>query len=147
MMVRKGTLSSVIGQFVDHDDIEASREYVREYLDLKKSTPGEYFTKKDGKIYSIVKDLYSAEYMSGDYEIAVAKLNSYIGRFYRAMIGCPVGISEKIEAPRIRKGYAKCETPMKIAAWIAVHSYLLNAFLPRNAIKSLIPKSLELSGE
>lgn len=146
-MVRKDTLSSVIGQFVDHNNIEASREYVLKYLNLKEETPGEYFTKKDGKIYSLVKSLYSSPYMSGDYEIAITKLNSYIGRFYRVMIGCPVGISEKIEASGIRKGYSKCGIPMKIAAWIAVHSYLLNAFIPRDAIKVLIPKSLELAGE
>lgn len=142
-MVR--SLSNTVGGFVNID-INESSKYIQKYLDEHTGRVDPYFERKDGKIYDLVNKLYSTIYLSGSYEYNISQLYSYAGRFYRAIAGCPVH-DEVFKAGFIKRGYLKGKSELKIAAWICVHSCILNAFLSKDQIKRLIPKDTKLIGD
>lgn len=135
-------LSNVLGRF-EHENIDVVNEYIHKYLESATEMPV-YFTKKDGKIYGLVQKMYYTPYLTGNYELALSNVNSYIGKFYRAITNRPVGLSEKLEARSIRRGYHKGGSELKIAAWICVHSYILNTFINQDSIRELIPRDKDL---
>lgn len=138
MTMVRGFFSNLLGQYPEHDNLEIVKKYV-EGLKSHKYKAEPYFTDTDGEIYEYVVYLFNSDPGSEKYEYAVANLYSFIGKTYRAIVEKPVGIRELITANMKKDSYLKGGKYLRYACWIAVHSYILNTFLPKSALIELIP--------
>ena len=163
--VAKGTYDKIL---FDPKDGTRDPKIVGEYykkLEANLLKPNPYFTEEDGEIYFLVKNFFEAKQTkeSREFGMALAYLQGfcntlvyYIGRVEKSgenneirkayLSGKKIKVMPKLDSPVkfsiLGKGWNR--NPLKEAAWIVVHSYLINMFLNESDQFKLIPKNKEL---
>lgn len=163
--VARGTYDKIL---FDPKDGTRDPEIVKAYykkLENNQLTAEPYFTESDGEIYYFVNNFFKAKQSKTDREFGMAL--AYLQGFCNTLVYYVANIEKSGENNEIRKAYLSGKTikvmpalnspvkfsilgkgwnrnPLKEAAWITVHSYLINMFLNESDQYKLIPKNKEL---
>ena len=133
-------------------DPEIVNEYFQKFINGKLK-PEPYFTKKDGDVYWLVKRFFESRINTQESDKNLANLARHFNVLNRQvnndMYKKYDSLGDKLAAPAVRKAYytGKCngkQNPLKEAAWIVVHSYVIDRFFSENYQYRLIPKHQEL---
>ena len=127
-------------------------EYFQKFINGKLK-PEPYFTKKDGDVYWLVKRFFESRINTQESDKNLANLARHFNVLNRQVNNDLYkkydSLGDKLAAPAVRKAYytGKCngkQNPLKEAAWIVVHSYVIDRFFSENYQYRLIPKHQEL---
>lgn len=145
------------------------RSVIKPYLEKfmnHKLTPEPYFTEKDGEVYWLVKDFFESNYPSRDADSKLIPLCRFFNVLNRQVNNDLYAkydtMWDKFCSSDIRKAYNTGKTitikpkdglfkkswnrnPLKEAAWVVVHSYLIDKFMSENYQYRLVPKKPELA--
>ena len=104
-----------------------------------------YFTKDDGKIYYLVKKLFEGKIDKN----TLLHISSFFNITNKQIYGDVDGFIDKVKSKSIKTAYNKGskvgkKNPLKEAAWIVIHSYLIDKFMSENYQNRIIPKKPEL---
>lgn len=120
--------------------------------------PEPYFTKKDGKIYFIIKDFFDSykKFGPGSREVEynlLCRLARYFNIMNRQINGNMYKkydpMIDKINAAKVKAAYKKGtiigkRNPLKEAVWAVTHSYVIDRIFSENYQFRMIPKQPEL---
>ena len=127
-------------------------EYFQKFINGKLK-PEPYFTKKDGDVYWLVKRFFESRINTQESDKNLANLARHFNVLNRQVNNDLYkkydSLGDKLAAPAVRKAYytGKCngkQNPLKEAAWIVVHSYVIDRLFSENYQYRLIPKHQEL---
>lgn len=127
-------------------------EYFQKFINGKLK-PEPYFTKKDGDVYWLVKRFFESRINTQESDKNLANLARHFNVLNRQVNNDLYkkydSLGDKLAAPAVRKAYytGKCngkQNPLKEAAWIVAHSYVIDRFFNENYQYRLIPKHQEL---
>lgn len=127
-------------------------EYFQKFINGKLK-PEPYFTKKDGDVYWLVKRFFESRINTQESDKNLANLARHFNVLNRQVNNDLYkeydSLGDKLIAGAVRKAYytGKCngkQNPLKEAAWIVVHSYVIDRFFNENYQYRLIPKHQEL---
>lgn len=104
-----------------------------------------YFTKDDGRVYYLVKKLFKGK----TDKATLLNISSFFNITNKQIYGDVDGFIDKAKSKSIKTAYNKGskvgkKNPLKEAAWIVVHSYLIDKFMSENYQNRIIPKKPEL---
>lgn len=104
-----------------------------------------YFTKDDGKVYYLIKKLFEGKTDKN----TLLHISSFFNITNKQIYGDVDGFIDKAKSKSIKTAYNKGskvgkKNPLKEAAWIVVHSYLIDKFMSENYQNRIIPKKPEL---
>ena len=159
----------VISLAVESKGGARDRSVIKPYLEKfinHKLTPEPYFTEKDGEVYWLVKDFFESNYPSRDADSKLIPLCRFFNVLNRQVNNDLYAkydtMWDKFCSSDIRKAYNTGKTitikpkdslfkkswnrnPLKEAAWVVVHSYLIDKFMSENYQYRLVPKKPELA--
>ena len=163
--VARGTYNKIL---FDPKDGTRDPEIVESYykrLEDNKLTPNPYFTEMDGEIYYLIKNFFEAKQDKNNRDFGMSL--AYLQGFCNTLVWYVANIEKSGENNDIRRAYLSGRkikvmprldspvkfsifgkgwnrNPLKEAAWIVVHSYLINILLNESDQYKLIPKNKEL---
>lgn len=131
-------LSIYLGQFPDHPDLGIVREYIHK-LKSGGFSNDTYWTKDDGHLYRLFEKYYDNS-NSKKFEKAATEVYCLSGCLWRCLMDKSYGKKEEALRKTIMSSYNSGGVYLKLAAWVAVHSYLSNSFINISGICNIIPE-------